>query len=265
MLQCSSGQKAGGRAWNQAQYKPSSSLTHLHEKACAWLGNQPKDSRGGAHPSRGQQSAPTDWAQCWCVFTAINTHVAWPISVHLAVHSPLSVAFQIDKEKVCSILSSVVGKSVTSLSNSVVCLQVSRFNRGRSLRKKRERLKEERRAQSVPRDEVVQSKVQPALPAGSAVRRDCHKNLWGLSLFGAITCTWPQQLPEAVCHALLLKHFPLTCAEQLKTGQWKKRLLFPISATALNTLSLLQAGQCLSCWRHTEQWPASREEEQSEG
>ncbi|NXI92609.1 ANKR6 protein, partial [Psophia crepitans] len=36
--------------------------------------------------------------------------------------------------------------------------QVSRFNRGRSLRKKRERLKEERRAQSVPRDEVVESK-----------------------------------------------------------------------------------------------------------
>ncbi|XP_065537316.1 ankyrin repeat domain-containing protein 6 isoform X4 [Lathamus discolor] len=36
--------------------------------------------------------------------------------------------------------------------------QVSRFNRGRSLRKKREQLKEERRAQSVPRDEVVQSK-----------------------------------------------------------------------------------------------------------
>ncbi|XP_062428744.1 ankyrin repeat domain-containing protein 6 isoform X3 [Rhea pennata] len=36
--------------------------------------------------------------------------------------------------------------------------QVSRFNRGRSLRKRRERLKEERRAQSVPRDEVVQSK-----------------------------------------------------------------------------------------------------------
>ncbi|XP_042322443.1 ankyrin repeat domain-containing protein 6 isoform X4 [Sceloporus undulatus] len=36
--------------------------------------------------------------------------------------------------------------------------QISRFNRGRSLRKKRERLKEERRAQSVPRDEVVQSK-----------------------------------------------------------------------------------------------------------
>ncbi|NXU84512.1 ANKR6 protein, partial [Xiphorhynchus elegans] len=36
--------------------------------------------------------------------------------------------------------------------------QVSRFNRGRSLRKKRERLKEERRAQSVPRDEAVQSK-----------------------------------------------------------------------------------------------------------
>ncbi|NWZ66903.1 ANKR6 protein, partial [Acrocephalus arundinaceus] len=36
--------------------------------------------------------------------------------------------------------------------------QVSRFNRGRSLRKKREKLKAESRAQSVPRDEVVQSK-----------------------------------------------------------------------------------------------------------
>ncbi|XP_054555007.1 ankyrin repeat domain-containing protein 6 isoform X3 [Talpa occidentalis] len=36
--------------------------------------------------------------------------------------------------------------------------QVLRFSRGRSLRKKREKLKEERRAQSVPRDEVAQSK-----------------------------------------------------------------------------------------------------------
>ncbi|XP_021096360.1 ankyrin repeat domain-containing protein 6 isoform X4 [Heterocephalus glaber] len=37
--------------------------------------------------------------------------------------------------------------------------QVLRFSRGRSLRKRRERLKEERRAQSVPREEVAQSKV----------------------------------------------------------------------------------------------------------
>ncbi|XP_038616883.1 ankyrin repeat domain-containing protein 6 isoform X2 [Tachyglossus aculeatus] len=36
--------------------------------------------------------------------------------------------------------------------------QVQRFSRGRSLRKKRERLKEERRAQSVPREELVPSK-----------------------------------------------------------------------------------------------------------
>uniref|UniRef100_A0A2K6UA44 Ankyrin repeat domain-containing protein 6 n=1 Tax=Saimiri boliviensis boliviensis TaxID=39432 RepID=A0A2K6UA44_SAIBB len=42
--------------------------------------------------------------------------------------------------------------------NAVCLLQVLRFSRGRSLRKKRERLKEERRAQSVPRDEVAQSK-----------------------------------------------------------------------------------------------------------
>lgn len=59
---------------------------------------------------------------------------------------------------------------MTSLSNSVVCLQVSRFNRGRSLRKKRERLKEERRAQSVPRDEVVQSKVQPGITSWMCCR-----------------------------------------------------------------------------------------------
>ncbi|GAB1288360.1 Ankyrin repeat domain-containing protein 6 [Apodemus speciosus] len=36
--------------------------------------------------------------------------------------------------------------------------QILRFSRGRSLRKRREKLKEERRAQSVPRDEVAQSK-----------------------------------------------------------------------------------------------------------
>lgn len=50
--------------------------------------------------------------------------------------------------------------------NSASCLfQVLRFSRGRSLRKKRERLKEERRAQSVPRDEVAQSKVGGSPPA----------------------------------------------------------------------------------------------------
>lgn len=49
--------------------------------------------------------------------------------------------------------------------NDASCLlQVLRFSRGRSLRKKRERLKEERRAQSVPRDEAAQGKVRAALP-----------------------------------------------------------------------------------------------------
>lgn len=48
--------------------------------------------------------------------------------------------------------------------NASCLLQVLRFSRGRSLRKKRERLKEERRAQSVPRDEVAQSKVGGSLP-----------------------------------------------------------------------------------------------------
>ncbi|NXO68832.1 ANKR6 protein, partial [Phainopepla nitens] len=56
--------------------------------------------------------------------------------------------------------------------------QVSRFNRGRSLRKKRERLKEERRAQSVPRDEVVQSKgsVSPAEDTPSSDQPPERKN-----------------------------------------------------------------------------------------
>lgn len=56
-----------------------------------------------------------------------------------------------------------------------------------------------------------------------------------------------------------------SCAEQLKTGKWKKRHLFPTSATALNSLSLLQAGQRLSGRRHAEQRPATAEEERSEG
>ncbi|XP_070306223.1 ankyrin repeat domain-containing protein 6 isoform X5 [Odocoileus virginianus] len=47
--------------------------------------------------------------------------------------------------------------------------QVLRFSRGRSLRKKRERLKEERRAQSVPRDEVAQGK-------GSVSAGDTHSS-----------------------------------------------------------------------------------------
>lgn len=61
--------------------------------------------------------------------------------------------------------------------------QVLRFSRGRSLRKKRERLKEERRAQSVPRDEVAQSKgsvsagdtrsSEQAAPRKEEAKEDC--------------------------------------------------------------------------------------------
>ncbi|XP_051043443.1 ankyrin repeat domain-containing protein 6 isoform X2 [Phodopus roborovskii] len=61
--------------------------------------------------------------------------------------------------------------------------QILRFSRGRSLRKRRERLKEERRAQSVPRDEVAQSKgsvsagdtpsSEQAVPPKEETRRDC--------------------------------------------------------------------------------------------
>ncbi|NXL92900.1 ANKR6 protein, partial [Alectura lathami] len=64
--------------------------------------------------------------------------------VNNAGQTPLEVARQQNNPEVALLLTKA--------------LQVSRFNRGRSLRKKRERLKEERRAQSVPRDEVVQSK-----------------------------------------------------------------------------------------------------------
>ncbi|XP_078068618.1 ankyrin repeat domain-containing protein 6b isoform X2 [Mustelus asterias] len=50
--------------------------------------------------------------------------------------------------------------------------QVLSFCRGRSLRKKREKLKEERRAQSVPRDELIQSK-------GSVSVDDAHSSEQG--------------------------------------------------------------------------------------
>ncbi|XP_008939977.1 PREDICTED: ankyrin repeat domain-containing protein 6 isoform X4 [Merops nubicus] len=63
----------------------------------------------------------------------------------------LHVAAALNHRKVVKLL--LEAGADTSVVNNV-----SRFNRGRSLRKKRERLKEERRAQSVPRDEVVQSK-----------------------------------------------------------------------------------------------------------
>ncbi|XP_063144281.1 ankyrin repeat domain-containing protein 6 isoform X4 [Rattus norvegicus] len=59
--------------------------------------------------------------------------------------------------------------------------QILRFSRGRSLRKRRERLKEERRAQSVPRDEVAQSKVSALSdPTPAADQQPGHqKNLHG--------------------------------------------------------------------------------------
>ncbi|XP_032999314.1 ankyrin repeat domain-containing protein 6-like isoform X5 [Lacerta agilis] len=65
-------------------------------------------------------------------------------AVNNAGQTPLEVAREHDNPEVALLLTKAP--------------QVLRFNRGRSLRKKRERLKEERRAQSVPRDEVVQSK-----------------------------------------------------------------------------------------------------------
>uniref|UniRef100_A0A8D0KG34 Ankyrin repeat domain 6 n=1 Tax=Salvator merianae TaxID=96440 RepID=A0A8D0KG34_SALMN len=68
--------------------------------------------------------------------------------------------------------------------------QISRFNRGRSLRKKRERLKEERRAQSVPRDEVVQSKGS-ASPAD-----DTHSSDQGLQRRGDLKAEVQQPLSE---------------------------------------------------------------------
>ncbi|XP_048350394.1 ankyrin repeat domain-containing protein 6 isoform X3 [Sphaerodactylus townsendi] len=77
--------------------------------------------------------------------------------------------------------------------------QVLRFNRGRSLRKKRERLKEERRAQSVPRDEVVQSKA-----SASAVD-DTHSS---------------DQAPQGICD---LKNEAQLPSSELKGTKNKKK------------------------------------------
>lgn len=140
---------------------PCSSLSPLHEKGLAW------------QPARGHRrrlSLLQGTAECPDGLSRENTPPLSYEHPHCLAHQHPSggalfyiLPFSRGEEGLLYCSAAVVGKSVTSLSNSVLCLQVSRFNRGRSLRKKRERLKEERRAQSVPRDEVVQSKVQPGV------------------------------------------------------------------------------------------------------
>ncbi|XP_077160587.1 ankyrin repeat domain-containing protein 6 isoform X12 [Paroedura picta] len=87
--------------------------------------------------------------------------------------------------------------------------QVSRFNRGRSLRKKRERLKEERRAQSVPRDEVVQSK------ASASAADDTHSS---------------DQAPQGICGLKDEAQLPLSELKAMKTK--KKKLREKVSANS---------------------------------
>lgn len=65
-------------------------------------------------------------------------------AVNNAGHTPLETAREHNNSDVALLLTKAP--------------QVQRFSRGRSLRKKREKLKEERRAQSVPREEVAESK-----------------------------------------------------------------------------------------------------------
>ncbi|XP_077160530.1 ankyrin repeat domain-containing protein 6 isoform X6 [Paroedura picta] len=86
--------------------------------------------------------------------------------------------------------------------------QVSRFNRGRSLRKKRERLKEERRAQSVPRDEVVQSK------ASASAADDTHSS---------------DQAPQGICGLKDEAQLPLSELKAMKTKKKKLREKAPIN------------------------------------
>uniref|UniRef100_A0A8C6H0N5 Ankyrin repeat domain 6 n=1 Tax=Mus spicilegus TaxID=10103 RepID=A0A8C6H0N5_MUSSI len=88
----------------------------------------------------------------------------------------LHVAAALNHKKVVKVLLEA-GADTTIVNN------ILRFSRGRSLRKRRERLKEERRAQSVPRDEVAQSKgsvsagdtpsSEQAVPQKEEGRRDC--------------------------------------------------------------------------------------------
>ncbi|KAH0521706.1 Ankyrin repeat domain-containing protein 6 [Microtus ochrogaster] len=69
-----------------------------------------------------------------------------------------------------------------AVQSSAAIGMILRFSRGRSLRKRRERLKEERRAQSVPRDEVAQSKVSalsdptPAADQQPGHQRNLHSH-----------------------------------------------------------------------------------------
>lgn len=94
--------------------------------------------------------------------------------------------------------------------NDASCLlQVLRFSRGRSLRKKRERLKEERRAQSVPRDEVAQSKVggsPPALPNFTPFQRVGH---WHRGFWARVAAATPSSVSAVLWFCTLLSALSL--------------------------------------------------------
>ncbi|XP_030616167.1 ankyrin repeat domain-containing protein 6 [Delphinapterus leucas] len=111
----------------------------------------PSQTKGfSAHPLPGQRDrVQSSWLPaCDPAFQAGDT----------ALH----IAAALNHKKVVKILLEA-GADGTIVNN------VLRFSRGRSLRKKRERLKEERRAQSVPRDDVAQSK-------GSVSAGDTHSS-----------------------------------------------------------------------------------------
>ncbi|KFV60766.1 Ankyrin repeat domain-containing protein 6 [Tyto alba] len=94
--------------------------------------------------------------------------------------------------------------------------QVSRFNRGRSLRKKRERLKEERRAQSVPRDEVVQSKKRHFSPISATA-------LNSPSLLQVFLPTAPRGGPHPPHRKSELKEEPRSASPDPKGKKSKKK------------------------------------------
>lgn len=83
----------GSVFWYETRCDPCPSPPcHLCMKR-AWPGNQPGDTGGGSPFSKGQQSVLMDLAMKTHHHRAMNTHIAWPVSTHLAVHSVLYIAF----------------------------------------------------------------------------------------------------------------------------------------------------------------------------
>ncbi|XP_060712958.1 ankyrin repeat domain-containing protein 6b isoform X2 [Hemiscyllium ocellatum] len=94
--------------------------------------------------------------------------------------SPLHIAAALNHKKIARLL-------LEAGADSNIVNNVLSFCRGRSLRKRREKLKQERRAQSVPRDELIQSKGSVSVDDGHSSEQGHQKKKNGDDLIRVAT------------------------------------------------------------------------------